>query len=116
MHVLVAHVSPPVGMPSCGSRGMISARLTALWGMCLQIGMSDKTILKDFHPDAEDLYNVTMDLSTVCMELRDRNKRMPRRVMCATAWHIHFTRQRPYSACIYSDPETYTFVHTASML
>ena len=47
----------------------------------LQIGMSDKSILRDFHPDAEDLYNVTMDLSTVCKELKDRNKRMPRRVM-----------------------------------
>lgn len=53
--------------------------LAALCGM-LQIGMSDKTILKDFHPDAEDLYNVTMDLSTVCTELKDRSKRMPRRV------------------------------------
>ncbi|DBA75732.1 TPA: hypothetical protein ACH3X1_010149 [Trebouxia sp. C0004] len=45
----------------------------------LKIGMSDKSVLRDFHPDAEDLYNVTMDLSTVCKELRDRNKRMPRR-------------------------------------
>lgn len=42
--------------------------------------MSDKSVLRDFHPDAEDLYNVTMDLSTVCKELKDRNKRMPRRV------------------------------------
>ena len=50
----------------------------------MQIGMSDKSILKDFHPDAEDLYNVTMDLSTVCKELKDRNKRMPRRVC-----HLH---------------------------
>ena len=50
----------------------------------MQIGMSDKSVLKDFHPDAEDLYNVTMDLSTVCKELKDRNKRMPRRVgLCA---------------------------------
>ncbi|DBA86388.1 TPA: hypothetical protein ACH3X2_005613 [Trebouxia sp. C0005] len=45
----------------------------------LKIGMSDKSVLRDFHPDAEDLYNVTMDLSTVCNELKDRNKRMPRR-------------------------------------
>ena len=49
--------------------------------MFVQIGMSDKSILRDFHPDAEDLYNVTMDLSTVCKELKDRSKRMPRRVM-----------------------------------
>lgn len=49
----------------------------------MQIGMSEKSVLRDFHPDAEDLYNVTMDLSTVCRELKDRNKRMPRRV-----WHI----------------------------
>lgn len=46
----------------------------------LQIGISDKSILRDFHPDAEDLYNVTMDLTTVCTDLKDRNKRMPRRV------------------------------------
>lgn len=49
--------------------------------MVVQIGMSDKSMLRDFHPDAEDLYNVTMDLSTVCKELKDRNKRMPRRVI-----------------------------------
>lgn len=51
--------------------------------MLLQIGISDKSILRDFHPDAEDLYNVTMDLSTVCKDLRNRDKRMPRRVMPA---------------------------------
>lgn len=59
---------------------MIPACAAALCGMLLQIGMSDKSVLKDFHPDAEDLYNVTMDLATVCKELKDRNKRMPRRV------------------------------------
>ena len=52
----------------------------------MQIGMSDKSVLRDFHPDAEDLYNVTMDLSTVCKELKDRNKRMPRRV-CTLPLH-----------------------------
>ena len=51
--------------------------------LSVQIGMSEKSVLRDFHPDAEDLYNVTMDLSNVCRELKDRNKRMPRRV-----WHI----------------------------
>jgi hypothetical protein len=55
----------------------------------MQIGMSDKSVLRDFHPDAEDLYNVTMDLSTVCKELKDRNKRMPRRV-CTLSLHASF--------------------------
>jgi len=49
--------------------------------------MSDKSVLRDFHPDAEDLYNVTMDLSTVCKELKDRNKRMPRRVCTLSLKH-----------------------------
>lgn len=42
--------------------------------------MSDERILKDFHPDAEALYNMTMDLERVTRELADPNKRMPRRV------------------------------------
>ena len=37
-------------------------------------------MLRDFHQDAEGLYNVTMDLRTVCTELKDRNKRRPRKV------------------------------------
>jgi hypothetical protein len=45
-----------------------------------QVGMSDERILKDFHPDAEALYNMTMDLERVTRELADPNKRMPRRV------------------------------------
>jgi hypothetical protein len=76
--------------------------------------MSDKSILRDFHPDAEDLYNVTMDLSTVCKELKDRNKRMPRRV-CILSLHAssnvfsvflktHFTRHRNAFAKLAATP------------
>lgn len=60
---------------------MICPKPAELCCIVVQIGMSDKSMLRDFHPDAEDLYNVTMDLSTVCKELKDRNKRMPRRVI-----------------------------------
>ena len=75
-HALKTSPCPPRPIPS-GSCWW-SAPTTRF--SALQIGMSDKSILRDFHPDAEDLYNVTMDLATVCNDLRDRNRRMPRRV------------------------------------
>lgn len=67
--------------------------------MLLQIGISDKSILRDFHPDAEDLYNVTMDLSTVCKDLKDRDKRMPRRVMPPQPCLPHATLLQNSTAC-----------------
>jgi hypothetical protein len=53
----------------------------------LQISMSETRILKDWHTDAEHLYNTTMDLRRCIEELRDPNKRYPRKVclpLCAT--------------------------------
>ena len=67
--------------------------------LTMQIGMSDKSVLRDFHPDAEDLYNVTMDLSTVCKELKDCNKRMPRRVHPCTMTCSPFTKSWHCLAC-----------------
>ncbi|XP_075509574.1 DNA ligase 4 [Primulina tabacum] len=44
----------------------------------LKLGISEKSIFHEFHPDAEDLFNVTCDLKLVCEKLRDRNLRHKR--------------------------------------
>ncbi|KAJ7531081.1 hypothetical protein O6H91_14G031600 [Diphasiastrum complanatum] len=44
----------------------------------LKLGVSEKTIFHQFHPDAEDLFNVTCDLRLVCTKLRDRTQRYNR--------------------------------------
>ncbi|XP_077221842.1 DNA ligase IV [Tasmannia lanceolata] len=41
----------------------------------LKLGVSEKTIFQEFHPDAEDLFNVTCDLKLVCEKLKDRTQR-----------------------------------------
>ena len=46
----------------------------------MQIGMRESVVLPMIHEDAPDLLNVTSSLRTVCHELRDRNKRYPRKV------------------------------------
>ena len=46
----------------------------------LKLGVSVKSIFHEFHPDAEDLFNVTCDLKLVCEKLRDRNQRHKRQV------------------------------------
>ena len=87
--VIVQRLSQSVGITNIPAAPALSVlysvsdlpKYAELCCIFLQIGMSDKSVLRDFHPDAEDLYNVTMDLATVCKELKDRNKRMPRRVM-----------------------------------
>ncbi|KAG2299516.1 hypothetical protein Bca52824_035988 [Brassica carinata] len=40
--------------------------------------MSERSIFQEFHPDAEDLFNVTCDLKLVCEKLRDRHQRHKR--------------------------------------
>lgn len=68
----------------------------------LKLGISEKSIFHEFHPDAEDLFNVTCDLRLVCEKLSDRNVRHKRQdievgkavrpqlamrvVDCASAW------------------------------
>lgn len=42
--------------------------------------MSEKIIFHEFHPDAEDLFNVTCDLKLVCEKLSDRTQRHKRQV------------------------------------
>ncbi|XP_018511250.1 DNA ligase 4 isoform X2 [Brassica rapa] len=44
----------------------------------LKLGMSERCIFQEFHPDAEDLFNVTCDLKLVCEKLRDRHQRHKR--------------------------------------
>lgn len=44
----------------------------------LKLGMTEKTVFKEFHPDAEDLFNVTCDLRLVCEKLSDRKVRHKR--------------------------------------
>ncbi|KAK7411977.1 hypothetical protein VNO78_03422 [Psophocarpus tetragonolobus] len=44
----------------------------------LKLGISEKSIFHEFHPDAEDLFNVTCDLKLVCEKLRDWNQRHKR--------------------------------------
>lgn len=44
----------------------------------LKLGISEKSIFHEFHPDAEDLFNVTCDLKLVCEKLRDRSLRHKR--------------------------------------
>ncbi|KAI4335354.1 hypothetical protein L6164_014007 [Bauhinia variegata] len=44
----------------------------------LKLGISEKSIFNEFHPDAEDMFNVTCDLKLVCEKLKDRNQRHKR--------------------------------------
>ncbi|KAG6644099.1 hypothetical protein CIPAW_08G032200 [Carya illinoinensis] len=44
----------------------------------LKLGVSEKSIFHEFHPDAEDLFNVTCDLKLVCERLRSRGQRHKR--------------------------------------
>lgn len=60
----------------------------------LKLGISEKSIFHEFHPDAEDLFNVTCDLKLVCEKLRDRSQRHKRQVCFKfsywTLWHTSF--------------------------
>ncbi|MCO5598394.1 hypothetical protein L7F22_052489 [Adiantum nelumboides] len=42
----------------------------------LELGVREKMILQEFHPDAESLINVNCDLKLVCGKLKDRNERL----------------------------------------
>ncbi|XP_062183911.1 putative DNA ligase 4 [Phragmites australis] len=44
----------------------------------LKLGISEKSIFHEFHPDAEDLFNVTCDLKLVCEKLNDQSQRHKR--------------------------------------
>ena len=42
----------------------------------MHIGVMENTVLRAFHPDALDLYGLCTDLRKVCLDLKDRNKRL----------------------------------------
>lgn len=53
--------------------------------------MSEKSIFQEFHPDAEDLFNVTCDLKLVCEKLRDRHQRHKRQVLLLEILDLQLT-------------------------
>ena len=64
----------------CRIRFFIIAELSYVSFTDLKLGISEKSIFHEFHPDAEDLFNVTCDLKLVCEKLRDRTQRHKRQV------------------------------------
>eukprot|EP00271_Cylindrocystis_brebissonii_P019031 TRINITY_DN5609_c0_g1_i2.p1 TRINITY_DN5609_c0_g1~~TRINITY_DN5609_c0_g1_i2.p1 ORF type:complete len:255 (-),score=34.21 TRINITY_DN5609_c0_g1_i2:57-776(-) len=55
------------------------------WIICIilkemKLGISTKSVFSVFHPDAEDLFNVTCCLREVCDKLKDRSQRFKRQV------------------------------------
>lgn len=52
----------------------------------LKLGVSEKSIFEEFHPDAQDLFNVTCDLKFVCEKLNDRSQRHKRQVTALSAF------------------------------
>jgi len=42
----------------------------------MHLGVLENSVLKAFHPDALDLYGVCTDLRKVCLDLKDRGKRL----------------------------------------
>jgi hypothetical protein len=56
----------------------------------LKLGISEKSIFDEFHPDAQDLFNVTCDLKFVCEKLNDRSQRHKRQVMVLNLFYWTF--------------------------
>ena len=48
----------------------------------MQLGISETTVLHAYHPNAEALFNHTMDLRKTIVELRDPNRRIPTQARC----------------------------------
>ena len=57
----------------------------------LKLGISEKSIFDEFHPDAQDLFNVTCDLKFVCEKLNDRSQRHKRQVMVLNLFYWTFS-------------------------
>jgi hypothetical protein len=56
----------------------------------LKLGISEKSIFEEFHPDAQDLFNVTCDLKFVCEKLNDRSQRHKRQVIALSSFYRTF--------------------------
>lgn len=46
-------------------------------GDCTQVGLTQKMVLSDYHPDAEHHYDMDMSLRNVIVALRDPSHRPP---------------------------------------
>lgn len=58
----------------------------AYFAVDLKLGISEKSIFEEFHPDAQDLFNVTCDLKFVCEKLNDRSQRHKRQVKALSSF------------------------------
>ena len=76
--------------PLCLSSPFPPAPLSTCHVPAMRFGMSEKTILRTFHPDAEDLFNVTCDLKGLCFKLSDRAQRTKRQASAVLRVHLCF--------------------------
>ena len=71
---------PPCMQLTCRTRLPAAGLTQSTLPRALQLGVSEKTVLRAFHKDAMDLHDVCQDLERVCKELQDPNIRAKRRV------------------------------------
>ena len=64
----------------CRTRLLAAGLTQPTLPLALQLGISEKTVLREFHKDAMDLHDVCQDLERVCKELQDPSIRAKRRV------------------------------------
>jgi hypothetical protein len=77
----------------------------------LRISVREKTVLRLFHPDAVELFNVSSDLKRVCWTLADPKFRLPKKVgqrfpvigernwSKAESWCNRQSHRKPKSTC-----------------
>jgi len=70
----------------------------------LKVGLSEKTILKFFHPDAVDYFNVTNNLRKVCEDLKDPAARISQDVRHLKA--LTFLNWKTYPLPAFDFPRT----------
>ncbi len=54
--------------------------------LCLQVGLTEASVLREYHPDAQDLISVDNNLEKLLLDLRDPHKRFPRQVYLSLMW------------------------------
>jgi len=73
-----------------------------------QVQLSENSVLKEYHPDAVDMINVSDNLEKILLALRDKSKRFPRQVafpgtLCArgalAAPLLRAPSMAPYQGC-----------------
>jgi DNA ligase 4 len=73
-------------MLCCNCSVFICFCFLAYFAVDLKLGISEKSIFEEFHPDAQDLFNVTCDLKFVCEKLNDRSQRHKRQVKALSSF------------------------------